>query len=131
MQQVLDCVHLCTYLPDVYLTYMYNYNSVPIMCWNMAGADATPRVATCIETNPSKCLWSQTLGNPQLRVSICCYAIERSSLKKVCPPNSHVKSSTIVSNGYTSLFAACQFVNSTNSHTAISFYQWCNSCCPA
>ena len=40
------------------------------MCWNMAGADATPRVARCIETNPSRCLWSQTLGNPQLSKGI-------------------------------------------------------------
>ena len=43
--------------------------------------------------------------------------------------------SSIVSTGYTSnlvtFFAACQFVNSKNSHTATSFNHWYNSCDPA
>ena len=71
MQQ--EYTSVCTYLSNACLTYMYN--SAPIMCWNMAGTDATSRVATCIETDPSTCLlytysWSQTLGNSKLRVSV-------------------------------------------------------------
>ena len=31
MQQELDRVHLCTYVPDAYLTYMYNYNIAQIV----------------------------------------------------------------------------------------------------
>ena len=67
--------------------------------------------------------------------SICWYALERSSLETVWPPDRDVNSSSIVSNGYTSnlvfLFAACECVNSTNSHSATSFYHWCNRCGPA
>ena len=62
MQQEYISVH--TYMMHT-RPFVYNYNSVFIMCRKMAGTDATPSVAMCTKTDPSisTCFWSQTLGD--------------------------------------------------------------------
>ena len=74
------------------------------------------------------------LGNPQLRVSVSMHSSLSRGLVWRRSDCLTANSSSIVSNGLSHLatfFAECEFVNSRNSHSATSFYHWCNRCCPA
>ena len=95
------------------------------MCWKMAGADATPSVAMCTKTDPSIYVFSVTNTWASLTRGICWYVLRGPVWRR----SDYLTG--IVSNGYTSnwvtFVAACELVNSMNSHTANSFYHWCNS----
>ena len=80
MQQEYISVH--TYMMHT-RPFVYNYNSVFIMCRKMAGTDATPSVAMCTKTDPSIYVFLVTNTWGSLTRGISWYVLERSSLEMV------------------------------------------------